>query len=272
MSNRRQNRRWPRRVQVKFWRPEQPAQVYHGFTSDVSETGAFIVTSTPMGINTRIRVELLGEQGAFVSEAVVRRARRVHRELESVKRNGMGVRFLDVTEMIHEILPHAEAVENEGGEAADADPYAERTLSAESIVAAAAAGSTPSQPGAAPTFAAASAKPQPREMPVRFRGVEDLRQIYERDLQHGGLFVATATPPAAGTHVRLALYLPGSPSPVLADAQVVHVFEPGTQAPGRNLLTGMGVLFDDPASVLARVRPLVAGPGSLPKSDEHGVG
>jgi hypothetical protein len=270
MTNRRQNRRWPRRVEVRFWRPEQPEHVYHGVTSDVSETGAFIVTGTPMGTNTRIRVELLTEQGAFVSEAVVRRALHVHRELQSVKTSGMGVRFLEITELIHDILPHAEAVEDERNDdaAVEDDLYAERTLSAESLLAAATGGLADSAPAAnAPSSAAVAARPQLRELPVRFRGVEDLTQIYERDLQHGGLFVATASPPPAGTRIRLALYLPGSTTPVLADAQVVHAYEPGaTPAPGRNLLTGMGVLFEDPASVLAHVRPLVTRSGSLPKS------
>jgi hypothetical protein len=274
-SNRRQNRRWPRRVQVRFWRPEQPAQVFQGFTSDVSETGAFIVTGTPIGTDARIRVELLTDHGGIVTEAEVRRSHRVQRELQSMKSCGMGVRFLGIAELMHELLPHAEVMaENTNGRrddrvTAEIDLYAERTISAESIVAAAnaAAGtSEPTAPAMMPYPPPAGTAPL-RELPVRFRGVEDLRLIYERDLQHGGLFVASVAPPAAGSRVRLALYLPGAAEPVLAEAQVVHVSEP--EAPSvrsRNLLTGMGVLFDDPERVLARIRPLLAGSGVMPRS------
>jgi hypothetical protein len=58
------------------------------------------------------------------------------------------------------------------------------------------------------------------------------------------------------------LYLPDNPDPLLADAQVVQVFDAGPRARSRpNLLSGMGVLFDDPASVLERLRPLIGGSG-----------
>jgi Tfp pilus assembly protein PilZ len=267
VSNRRQDRRWPRRVQVRFWRRDQPEQVFYGFTSDVSEGGAFIVTATPIGTSSRIRVEILAAEGGFVAEAVVRRSQRVHRDLQSIKTSGMGVRFLGIAELVHELLPHAEAMEERNEASPPHDPHPEETISLDEVAAAANAAAANERTSAptSPSDAAKSLRTDGvgaavRELSVRFRGLEDLRQIYDRDLQHGGLFVATGSPAEVGTRVRLHLYLPGEGAePLLTLAKVVHVFEPSAiTGSGRNLLSGMGVLFEDPEAVLARVRPLIA--------------
>ncbi|HUP22355.1 MAG TPA: PilZ domain-containing protein [Thermoanaerobaculia bacterium] len=267
MSNRREYRRWPRRIQVRFWRSNEGGQAHHGFTSDVSESGAYIVTDTPVGTNSRVRVELFNERGGFFAEAVVRRSQQVHRDLQAVKSSGMGIHFLGIVELMHELLPQAELVGTMPP--VDEEPWEAASPATESPSSAPGPGPPQVGRGTEETSSTAgqpatSVSGPPRlDMPIRFRGVEDLRQIYERDLQHGGLFVAMTKPPAVGTRVRMALYLPGNPDPLLADAQVVQVFDAGPRARSRpNLLSGMGVLFDDPARVLERLRPLVVGSGA----------
>lgn len=272
MSNQRQDRRSPRRIQVRFWRPERPEETFHGFTSDVSEHGAFIVTSTPVGTKSRIRVELVTEHGACVAEGVVRRSRRVHRDLQAIKNSGMGVRFLSFAELVREILPQLGKISGEpdieasvDDEDDDPDPIS-------------VPGSDTSAPGQNPAGQESTARTAPRpaagslELPVRFRSWEDLRQIYERDLRHGGLFVATTNPSPVGARIRIALYLPGASDPLLADANVVQAFEPGVKpSQGRGSPGGMGVLFDAPERVLPIVRAALeradAAPGGAPGRD-----
>jgi hypothetical protein len=258
MTNRREHPRLPRRIQVRFWRRGKPEETFHGFTSDLSARGAHIVTPTPLGTNSRIRVEMLTEHGGFVAEAVVRRSSRVHRELQAVRSSGMGVRFLGIEELIRELLPAA------GVPTADAEvpemPDVPETAGTAPEPAVAAAPRSPVHP-ASPAPAKTGAAPR-LEVPVRFQGLDELRQIFERDLQHGGMFLNTSRPAPVGTRIRVALYLPGASSPLLADAQVVQVFEPPSPrlrtAP--NHASGMGVLFDDPAPVIAKVRPLLPSP------------
>jgi Tfp pilus assembly protein PilZ len=265
MSNQRHDRRSPRRIQVRFWRPERPQETFHGFTSDVSEHGAFIVTSTPVGTKSRIRVELMTEHGACVAEGVVRRSRRVHRDLQAIRNSGMGVRFLSFAELVREILPQSGKIAGEPGIEAPED---DGENDPDSI---GVPGSDTSAPGQNAAGHESTARTAPRsvagslEQPVRFRTWEDLRQIYERDLRHGGLFVATPNPSPVGTRIRIALYLPGAGDPLLADANVVQAFEPGVKpSQDRGSPGGMGVLFDAPERVLPVVRAALERAGTAP--------
>ena len=93
-----------RRVQVQFWKRGEP-QAYPGYTTNISMTGMFIATRSPHPPGTRLRIEVLEAQRGFVIEGVVAHARKVRGEMMHVSQPGMGVRFLDVEELVRELIP-----------------------------------------------------------------------------------------------------------------------------------------------------------------------
>ena len=74
MSRRRAVRR-PRRVQVQFWRRGEPT-AYIGYTTNISMTGMYVATNSPMPSGARIRVEILDRDRGFMVEGVVAHALR----------------------------------------------------------------------------------------------------------------------------------------------------------------------------------------------------
>ncbi|HEV7784797.1 MAG TPA: PilZ domain-containing protein, partial [Thermoanaerobaculia bacterium] len=105
MSRRRAVRR-PRRVQVSFWR-RGDATAYIGYTTNISVTGMFVATNSPMAGGSRIRVEVVDRDRGFMVEGVVAHARKFHVDLARVSLSGMGVRFLTVEELVRELIPSA---------------------------------------------------------------------------------------------------------------------------------------------------------------------
>ncbi|HZF07842.1 MAG TPA: PilZ domain-containing protein [Thermoanaerobaculia bacterium] len=102
MSRRRSARR-ARRVSVTFWK-QGDLHPYTGFTTNISLTGMFVGTNSPLPGGTRLRVEIHGERG-FVIEGVVAHARKVRGEMARVTQSGMGVRFLTAEELVRELMP-----------------------------------------------------------------------------------------------------------------------------------------------------------------------
>lgn len=103
MSNRRDNRRVPRRLQVQFWKRGE-VQANSGYTINVSPTGMFIGTNTPLPSGTRIRVEVFDEEHGFVVEGMVAHAAKVSPLLHTLRPSGMGVRFLTGSELIAPLM------------------------------------------------------------------------------------------------------------------------------------------------------------------------
>ncbi len=100
----RRTRRYSRRLRVRFG----PGEFAHsGFTSDVSATGMFVVTSAPVSIGNRLHVEVIVEEDQrLFFEGVVARLTIVPSELRQVVKGGFGLRFLTGPELMSEMVPH----------------------------------------------------------------------------------------------------------------------------------------------------------------------
>src|SRR5689334_20709238 len=105
MSRRRAVRR-ARRVQVHFWKKGEPTS-YSGYTTNISMTGMFIATNSPVPQGSRIRIEVIDQDRGFMVEGVVAHARKIRGDLARLNQSGMGVRFLSVEELVRELIPAA---------------------------------------------------------------------------------------------------------------------------------------------------------------------
>ncbi len=75
---------------------------------------------------------------------------------------------------------------------------------------------------------------------VDYKSVDDLFSEFARNINEGGIFVETETPPEPGTPVDLQFSLPGSDQLVRARGTVVRVSEGDSGDP-----QGMGIEFED---------------------------
>src|SRR5258708_30760318 len=94
----------PRRVQVSFWRRGEP-NAYIGYTTNISMTGMFIATNSPMAGGSRIRVEVVDRDRGFMVEGVVAHARKISVDMTRISTSGMGVRFLTGEGLVKELFP-----------------------------------------------------------------------------------------------------------------------------------------------------------------------
>ena len=78
---------------------------------------------------------------------------------------------------------------------------------------------------------------------VEYRSVDELFSDFARNVNEGGLFVETDTPPALGTRVELLFRLPGHDEPLRTAGTVVRVSSGGASDP-----PGMGIEFEEPDS------------------------
>jgi hypothetical protein len=259
---RRQAIRRPRRVQVSFWRRGEPTP-YIGYTTNISMTGMFIATNSPMAGGSRIRVEVVDRDRGFMVEGVVAHARKISADMTRISLSGMGVRFLTVEELVRELIPSALV-------STEVIPHASSPAGTvtELELAEPPSASSPSPP--LPAFEPLPApflERWPGASPpvgegtfsVHFTSAEEFLEVYRRDILQGGLFVSTLHPARIQESVVVELYppLPGA-EPVTLRARVVHRFEPHSGAAGGlNLLSGMGLeLFDLPALV-EQLQPVV---------------
>ncbi len=83
------------RVPVSFWKFRQPEESRVGFITDVSATGVFIATNSPLPTKTEIRIMIENPEMPFVVSGDVVRAARVPLALQRVKKSGMGILFRD---------------------------------------------------------------------------------------------------------------------------------------------------------------------------------
>src|SRR3954453_1519987 len=104
MSSRRRAIRRPRRVQVHFWKQGDPT-AYIGYTTNISLTGMFVATNSPVASGSRIRVEVVDRDRGFMVEGVVAHARRMPAELARLGQSGRGGRFLRGGELVGELMP-----------------------------------------------------------------------------------------------------------------------------------------------------------------------
>lgn len=278
MSRRRAVRR-PRRVQVHFWKQGEPT-CYVGYTTNISMTGMFVATNSPMPPGSRIRVEVIDRDRGFMVEGVVAHARKIRGDLARLNQSGMGVRFLSVEELVRELIPAAYGKTEEIPQNADRgsfsgtesgsppDPEPPPAPMPEPAAPPAPLAPEPVQEPVRPAASAPVPPPQKPPVPmgptggvfrISFSGAEEFLEVYRRDILQGGLFVSTRYPARLQetVHVELQPPLPMA-EPLLVRARVVQRFEPGNDpAASPNLLAGMGLeLFDLPALV-ERLRPIV---------------
>ncbi len=207
--------RHQRRIRVRVQRAgeseRQPA-----YSQNISAGGMF-VTGAPLPPGTRVRLEVGDPPDSFAVEGVVVHAAKVVPPLDKARPSGMGVRFLQVEELLAPLLGRggtAAAVGGAGGRGEAETVYA-----------------------------------------LRIGSRRELREIYERDVVTGGLFVAGPAPPPLNTVVAVELRGEAVGEPRRYHARVVQRFEPGVGH--ASSLRGMWVAFTEPQRVLDELLPLI---------------
>ncbi len=292
MPNRRKTQRWSRRVAVRYWPRGKPDLVSKGYTTNISEGGAFIETQHVLRSNTRLQIEFASDRGGFVMEARVTRAIKVPVELHQVRKSGMGVQFATVKELMAEILPLGDAIERSASEALSrgdelqTGPIAQRPDLAKKQEAPAAASEPAKKPERKVDFEKPSSntarfhpaaapglkpptdpKPEParnrsrtddtqRLFTIRFKDVERLRDVWKSELQYGGLFLPTRNLLPVDAKIDLRIFLPESEEPIDTEARVVVVNQPGPED-DENLLVGLGVRLSHPEPLFKPIRQLL---------------
>jgi type IV pilus assembly protein PilZ len=75
---------------------------------------------------------------------------------------------------------------------------------------------------------------------VDYKTVDELFSEFARNINEGGLFVETETPPAVGSRVALQFRIPGSSEPIQVMGRVVRTSEGVRDEP-----LGMGIEFEN---------------------------
>jgi PilZ domain len=258
---------------VQFWKRGEP-HTYPGYTTNISTTGMFLATNSPLPPGTRLRIEVLEGDRGFMVEGMVAHARKTRADLMRLSQPGMGVRFLAVEELVRELIPVLPGETEEIPEAAVTAPQP----------AAPPQGPPPAPPPAAPPrlapeappptpAVAASVRPAPAPaaapvsrpieasgiFSVGFLGAAEFLEVFQRDIVNGGLFVSTRYPGRLQETVQIEIRPPGTDArPVLLRARVVQRFEPQEGSFGPNLLSGMGVEILELPAALEELKPIVA--------------
>jgi Tfp pilus assembly protein PilZ len=276
MSRRRALRR-PRRVQVNFWKQGEPTS-YIGYTTNISMTGMFIATNSPMPSGVRVRIEIVDRDRGFMVEGVVAHARKIRGELARLSQSGMGVRFLSVEELVRELIPAVFGQTEEiprDPDRASVSPLESPTGEPEAPVEHAA----PPAPAPAPTpvapppepfppAAAAPFTPEKLAAPVTasggsfsvsFASTDEFMEVYRRDILQGGLFVSTRYPARLQETVLVELHPPiPTAEPLTVRARVVQRFEPSSDPyASPNLLSGMGLELLDLPLLVEKLQPVM---------------
>lgn len=233
---RRDDKRWARRVPVRFWkRGEEKAR--SGFTTNISTGGMFIGSSLVFGRGTRVRVEVLDPVNGFMVEGVVARAIRTQPNLQRLRASGMGIRFVKVADLVAELFPPGQV-----HKLAPPPPDEPKPAPVQSP-----------KPVQSPPPSSPAVNRHSQEIPaahtyaLQFRSAEDLRLSFERDMSQGGLFITTPAPAPLQQVVMIEISVFGVPvTPVRLRARVVHCTEPGSVGVETNLLAGMGLEMLEP--------------------------
>lgn len=260
---------------MQFWKRGEP-HAFPGYTTNISLTGMFIASRNPFPPGTRLRIEVLEGNRGFMVEGVVAHARSIRGELMRLSQPGMGVRFLDVEELVKELIPSVFGASgiSGGGEPAAAEVHAAEpadqlppleagAVERESIWSPVQKVSEPPpRPSAPPPPRMGEPIPTPREgggtFAVHFINPGEFVEVFQRDIVNGGLFVSTRYPGRLQETINVELHPPfPQAEPVLVRARVVQRFEPSGDNLGPNLLSGMGVEILDPQGVVDKLQPFV---------------
>ncbi|MEO8504145.1 MAG: PilZ domain-containing protein [Acidobacteriota bacterium] len=250
--NRRQSVRHPRRVQVAFWKPGETAHSFSGYTTNISVTGMFIGTNTPLARGSRVRIEVLDQQRGFLVEAVVTHSIKAPQQLQAVRQSGMGVRLLKVEELIANFL--------EGGIRQQV-AVTHQTLVSNVAGAIRRAEETAPRPSAPPPSAAPPAPPAPapkveeRIFRLHFTAPEQFLVAFRREMQNGGLFVPAEDPAGAKSKILVEIHLPREGMmPLLLPAVVTKSYSSQLN----HGIAGMAVEFEPVDLALAQLEKVFA--------------
>ncbi len=283
MAERRRNRRWPRQLEVRFWKQGEEGQGSRAVSTNVSRTGIFVRTQMVLPSGSRMRLAIGHTGRSFTVEGVVMRALRSPAHLQSVMPSGMGVRFLSAEELLEELLPAIDFDAEERipsgmgttkGAAVEEAPvelpeppsgaYSMRgdalTPPPRETVRPPAPPSTPTPPPRSAAVAPPAGTPiEPTQLyPLRFRDPDQFRRVFDRDVKTGGLFIQTSRPPALDAVIVVEVGVEGlAVPPIRLQARVVHRMEPPRDSPPGNLLAGMGVQFLDVDRAVEQLRALL---------------
>lgn len=254
-----------------------------GYTTNISMTGMFIATNSPMAGGSRIRIEVNADRDrGFMVEGVVAHARKVRGELMRVTQSGMGVRFLTVEELVRELFPAAlmptgtEEIPQASTPPDTIEPVPELEMPELEMPEPIPEPSSffdsfpdpvrpPSPPPTSPPPSPLLTRPAPRPVgegafSIHFASTDEFLEVYRRDILQGGLFVSTLHPARIQEAVMVELHppLPGA-DPILVRARVVQRFDPhsGDSSGGLNLLAGMGLELIDLPALVERLQPIV---------------
>jgi Tfp pilus assembly protein PilZ len=254
---------------VSFWKRGDPT-TYIGYTTNISMTGMFVATNSPMAGGSRIRIEVVADRDrGFMVEGVVAHARKVRAELVRVTQSGMGVRFLTVEELVRELFPAAlmhtetEEIPQVVTELETPEPIPEPPSFFDPLPEPVQPPSPPPLPSPSPTPPVSRPAPRPvgeGSFSIRFASPDEFLEVYRRDILQGGLFVSTLHPARIQEAVTVELHPPlPQAEPILVRARVVQRFEPhtGDAVGGLNLLSGMGLELIDLPALVDRLQPIV---------------
>ncbi len=147
--------RHERSLEVRFWKRGDPTPM-SGSATDISAGGMSLLSEARLAAGTRLEIRFLDAASGFVVEG----------EITNNKESGMGVRFLQVKELVAALVvpepPPPELVES-----------AEIDLAEFGI------------------------------FRIKYGSQAEFRQAYERDLMSGGLFVPSTRPAVLGADVQL---------------------------------------------------------------------
>ena len=240
----------------------------------------YITTNRVLPRGTRVRVELCGPQGSSAMvEAVVARS---DRSKHQIRPDGLGVRFLTREEVLGEVAPELEAllglaedrppspaddlaIPGTGGAGLEPDeldglasledlPSLDELTPIRGSAAVGTERMTVPMPIREAPPSVAPLPPPPTDYPVRFETVDQFRQIYERDLSTGGLFVPSQHLAPLNSLVTIELQVADVP-PLLLRARVVHLLEPRSGSP----VSGMGVEILDLDRIRGTLEALLQG-------------
>lgn len=261
--NRRQSVRHTRRVQVAFWKPGESAHSFSGYTTNISVTGMFIGTNTPLARGSRLRIEVLDPQRGFLVEAVVTHSIKAPQQLQAVRQSGMGVRLLKVEELIANFLDggirqqQAMTSQTQMGRVASAMGRGDEPA-AKLPVTAPATGALSAPAAAAAAMPVATLAPDAAEQQLfrlHFTAPEQFLVTFRREMQNGGLFVPAPEPAAVKSRVSIELHLPGEGmAPLLLRAVVTKSYS----AQLNHGVAGMAVEFEDPDSAAIELERVFA--------------
>lgn len=255
-------KRYKKRLQVRFWRSgeENP---HSGYTTNISMTGMFVATNTPVKPKERVQVEIIDDEGSRFLHGEVVHAARVSPLLAKLRQAGMGIRLLGVDELIGELVgrdrqklrediefrvhapmrtgydrPAAPGNEDEAGEtpstaAGDDDASSEALGWRENVSPA-----------------------DPTLFSIRFESGEEFLSSFRRELQHGGMFITTEHPPELDKDVTVEINNL-TEAPVRLPARVVSRRDPSGDPSPRNP-PGINVDFKDLKSALEELKRLRA--------------